>query len=254
MPLQIAKSRAPKVGLFVLVVCTAPSLAVAGSVMYSQTNGARSSSALFERSGSNLVITLTNTSIADALVPTDILTSIFFELSGDPALTPISAVLPAASSVFVGGSGVDVTPIDRVVGGEWAYRNGIAGMAPYNGGISSSGLDLFGPHDVFPGVNLQGPASPGGNQYGITSAGDNLLTGNGGLTGRDFIKNSVVFTLGGFDAEPDAAVLSVLFQYGTSLDEPSFDGNVPEPGTLALGVIAALAFVAYRMGRPHVRR
>ncbi len=232
--------------LFILAVWALPAPALAGPITISMTDGDRSASAEFVRSGSNLVVTLTNTSTADMLVPSDILTGIFFNISGNPTLSRISALVPLGSSVFVGNSGADVTPADRVVGGEWAYRHSIAGLPPFNGGISSTGLDIFGPFDMFPGPNLQGPASPGGVQYGITSAGDNLLTGNGGISGEHLIKNSVVFTLGGFDSEPDAVILSVAFQFGTDLDEPRFTVNVPEPGTLVLAALALLALIGFR--------
>lgn len=231
--------------LQVLAVVAAPAMALAGPITFSMTDGDRSASAEFQRSGSNLIVTLTNTSTADALVPTDILTGVFFELSGDPSLTRTSALVPIGSSVFVGNTGTDVTPADRVVGGEWAYRHTIVELPPFNGGISSTGLDIFGPFDRFPGDNLQGPESPAGVQYGITSAADDLSTGNGGISGEHLIKNSVVFTLSGFDSEPDAVFLSVAFQYGTSLDEPRFTVNVPEPGTLVLAAIAGLALVGF---------
>jgi hypothetical protein len=88
-------------------------------------------------------------------------------------------------------------------------------------------------------------------QYGITSAGDNLATGNGGVSGQHLIKNSVVFTLGGFSGEPDARILAVRFLYGTSLDEPQFEGQVPEPTSWALFSTGALSLAAsaYRKAR-----
>jgi hypothetical protein len=168
------------------------------------------------------------------------LTGIFFDVAGDPALTPLSAIVPGGNFVLVGSTGVDVTPSNRVVGGEWAYLNGLNQIPARNSGISSSGLGIFGPNDLFPGPNLQGPASPGGLEFGVTSAGDNLSTGNGGLSGQDLIKHSIVFMLGGFSGEPSARILAVTFQYGTAEDEPRFDGHIPEPSSLAL---AALGFL-----------
>jgi hypothetical protein len=86
-------------------------------------------------------------------------------------------------------------------------------------------------------------------QYGITSAGDNLTTGNGGLGGTHLIKNSVVLTLGGFTAEPDAAISSVYFQYGTDLTEPRIPGVVPEPSSLILLAIGAVGLAAFGLRR-----
>ncbi len=223
--------------------------ALAGSISFAFTSGSRSASVEFTRSGSDLLVELTNTSLADVLVPTDVLTAVFFQVDGDPALTRVSALVPAGNSVLVGGSGSDVTPSGGVVGGEWAYANGISNPAGFNEGISSTGLSDFGSGNLFPGDNLQGPASPDGLQYGITSAGDDLSTGNGGVSGQNLIKNSVVFTLAGFSGEPDALITAARFLYGTSLSEPQFNGTpsiiVPEPSVFVLalsGIAAALVW------------
>jgi PEP-CTERM motif len=240
--------------LAAVAIALVPLPTVAGPITYGFSSGDHSASAQFERSGTDLILTLTNTSTADALLPTDILTAVFFEIGGDPALSRISAVVPLGSSVLVGGTGLDVTPLDRIVGGEWAYENSIIEVPPQNGGVSSTGIDIFGSGDRFPGPNLQGPNSPDGVQYGLTSAGDNLLTGNGGLSGEHLIKNSVVFTLGGFSGEPDVEILSASFLYGTSLDEPQFDGHVPEPGSLTLAAFAAAALMGVLWRRRRRRR
>src|SRR5207302_8595606 len=91
----------------------------------------------------------------------------------------------------------------------------------------------------------------GGIDYGIASAGDNPLTGNGGITGHGpLIKDSIVFTL----TAAQGFVLtelgdSVVFQYGTTLTEthvtglPPITGNVlppavPEPSSIAIAATA----------------
>jgi hypothetical protein len=126
------------------------------------------------------------------------------------------------------------------VGGEWAYKSGLVG-APGGAiqGISSSGFDLFGKFDLFedvvadPTKNLSGPDSPGGLEYGITSAGDSVTTGNVAVLNNELIWNSVVFTFsgnfGGFDP---SSITNVSFQYGTALDDPNVP--IPEPGMLLL--------------------
>jgi hypothetical protein len=202
---------------------------------FSATDGTRQASVIFQTNGTDLIITLENTSSGDALVPTDVLTALFFDVNG-PALdlTRESAVLATGSAVFFGG-----TDPGGVVGGEWAYRSELIG--PHNAayGISASGFGLFGPGDRFPGSNLQGPLSLNGLDYGITSAGDDPATGNAAMTGADaLITNAVVFTLSGVPAyfDPAQSICNVSYQYGTALSEP----YVPEPESLALLSLGSL--------------
>jgi hypothetical protein len=205
----------------------------AAPILFTGSSGNLSASASFDISGGDLQVTLTNTSTADVLVPSDVLTAVFFDMQGSPTLTRLSAMLAPGSTVWFGPSN------GGNVGGEWAYKNGLSG-APGGAtqGISSTGANLFGPPDLFPGPNLQGPANPDGLQYGITSAGDLSNTGNSPVTGGfALIHNSVVFDLGALPANFTPNLVSnVWFQYGTSLTEPHLQGNspVPEPATMGL--------------------
>jgi hypothetical protein len=184
-------------------------------------SGTRSATVEFDVVGTNLLITLTNTSTRDVGVPADVLTAVFFDIADGAALTPVSAELAANSSLIYASNAY---PTDGVVGGEWAYRDGLTN-APGMYGISSAGLGLFGPHDRFPGANLGGPNSPAGIQYGIVPAGDITATGNGGVTGSGgLIKSSVVFTLRGWKSKSAPSVSKVWFQFGTGLNEPRIPG------------------------------
>jgi hypothetical protein len=111
-----------------------------------------------------------------------------------------------------------------------------------NSGIGAAGLNVFGTTGWF----YTPPHTPlDGIDYGILSAGDNSATGNGGITsGGPLIKNSIQFTLTA-DSGFTLAELgnSVVFQYGTSLDEPSFP-SVPEPTTVLAGALLLLPFGA----------
>jgi len=200
----------------------------------------RSASVTFDISGSDLCVTLTNTANTDVMVPIDVLTAVFFDISGGAvALTRTSGMLDGGSVVMYDPDG---QPAGSVIGGEWAYKSALVG-GPGNRsyGVSSTGLGLFGPGDRFPGADLQSPASPDGLQYGLLSAGDNSATGNGGVTGSGgLIMNSVKFTLGGAGSNFDLSrIHNIWFQYGTDLSEPGFPG-VPEPATLALLVGGAI--------------
>jgi hypothetical protein len=207
--------------------------------------GNLSATAEFAVVGGNLLqVTLINISPYDVEVPSEVLTALFFDIAGNPSLIPISALLRQGSMVWFG-----TTDPGGVVGGEWAYASGLSG-APGGAwqGISSAGFGLFGPHDLFPGTNLQGPDSPDGVQYGITSAGDNPLTGNQAVTGKNaLIHNSVVFTLAnlpiGFDLSD---IRNVSFQYGTDLREGTFSDGTPEPASLFLVAPVILVLAAWR--------
>jgi len=233
-----------KISLFIVAVLATPLSAFATPISFGFTSGGLGASATFDSTGSDLIVYLANTGTADALVPTDILTAVFFEVAGNPALSRTSAVVPVTSEVYEIGPGTLVTPGDRVVGGEWAFL--------ITDGISSTGLGIFGAGDRFPGANLQGPASPDGIQLGLAPSGDNLTTGNGGLSGQWLVKNEVKFTLGGFSGDPYLAISHVVFQYGTALDEPQYpadDPNIPEPSSFILAALSLIGLAAVRWRR-----
>lgn len=216
------------------------------------SDGVRTATAIFDATGTNLTIKLKNIGL-DILQPDQVLTGVFFTLSGNPVLTPVSAIVPSGSSVLFGS-----TDPGGVVGGEWAYATGISGPIGTVSGISSSGLGIFG-NANFPGSNLQGPAGVDGLQFGLASAADDPATGNAPVTGANaLVRNEVVFTLSGlpsgFDPSAAGRITEIWFQYGTSLSEPGFSNpgeppsDVPEPPALVL-LGAALGLAALRRPR-----
>ncbi len=221
------------------IIVLATGVVAYGDMYFAASQGDLAASVNFRVvSPGHLEVTLSNDSTADVTAPNQILTAVFFDIDSPLTLTAGNAVLGPGSEVLFG-----TTDPGNAVGGEWALQQGMSG-APGNRafGISSSGLGLFGPGDVFAGSNLQGPADPDGLQYGITSAGDDPATGNTPVTGTNaLIRNSVVFTL---DYSPSLPfkVENVLFQYGTDLAETSIPGlppttPVPAPAATLLGVI-----------------
>jgi len=230
------------IGILILFI-TIPFQASATPVTFSASSGLLSASATFDIVGGNLTVTLTNTSTNDVLAPSDVLTALFFSISGDPALTKISAIIDSGSTYYFDTT--SPVPVGGDVGSEWAYNNGLSMPNGATQGISSSGLGLFGPGDRFDtshGSNyLDFPADPDGLNYGILSAGDIITTGNAKVTGgTPLIKNSVIFTLGGLPSTFALnQITSVLFQYGTGLNEPQIVvvtsvHPTPEPTTIIL--------------------
>jgi uncharacterized protein (TIGR03382 family) len=208
--------------------------AMAVPLLYTGSAGSRAASVSFEIVGGALRLVLTNSSAADTLVPTDVLTGVFFDVVGNPLLTRTSVT--SAGTTRLGTTVVSAAGSD--VGGEWAYLNSLAQYGA-NSGVSSSGLGLFGAGDRFPGPNLAGPTSPNGLQYGLATFGDNPATGNGGLTGNELTQNAVTILLGGLAPSFQLSDIShVTFQYGAALTEPSLAAyavnEVPEPGSVAL--------------------
>src|SRR5687768_5217462 len=77
-----------------------PVAAHAAPVVVNGSSGPLSASAKFETSGTNLIVTLTNTSTADVLKPVDVLTGLFFDLAGNPSLSRTSALIAPGSEVY----------------------------------------------------------------------------------------------------------------------------------------------------------
>lgn len=192
----------------------------AQALLFTGSQGSLSASVDFNVIGTDLVVTLTNTSGADVLVPADVLTGVYF--SGLASASSVSAVLSPGSTVIQAAQ-----PAGGVVGGEWALGTGLSAPGGATAFISSTGAGNFVGQPTFPGINLGGPVGVNGLQFGLVSAGDNAATGNGGIQGAEgLIDNSVTFTLGnlpgGFSL---AGIGNVSFQYGTSLTEPIVPGT-----------------------------
>jgi hypothetical protein len=102
--------------------------------------------------GDALEVTITNTSTADVVVPSQVQTGLN-------------------------------------IGGEWAFTDdgGSASGIRQHYGIGSSGLGYFGPGDLIGGANLSGPVNVNGLDWGLVFFGDAAATGNTGVTSEPLV-------------------------------------------------------------------
>jgi hypothetical protein len=229
--------------LFVLILALAlVGHASAGSISFSGGDGNLSASALFALSGNTLTVTLTNTSMSDVLVPTDVLTAVWFNTTS--SLNPVSASLNG-SSVFYGS----ITN----AGDGWGYYSGLAGGGEgKNNGITAAGFGIGSGHSNFSGAHN----ALGGLDYGLLSKGDNPATGNSGVTNHGpLVQNSSQFTFSvgpGFNLNELGN--TVVFQYGTSLSDEHYNGTpVPVPESDALSAYVSALVIGGTLLRRMLR-
>ncbi|MFN3684371.1 MAG: XDD4 family exosortase-dependent surface protein [Fimbriimonadaceae bacterium] len=230
-----------------------------GAGVSPDTSNSLSAKATFQtrQSGGDwfLDVVLTNTSLdASGLQPADVLTGLFWTSPGSATLAPVSASLDG-SPVWHNGSVVAGHPDS--VGGEWAFRSGLAYRSSTGVfGASSAGLALFGPFDRFdPAQNLAGPTGVGGLEYGLLpSLGAWPTDASAPVAASPLTSGGVKLVFWTGSTELPAPPSAVWAQYGTSLTEPYLQltggliqpQGVPVPEPLTLGLTGAALAVALR--------
>lgn len=219
-------------------------------------------SAGFTISGDTLSIVLSNIAPSHASgvqdVPGSTLTGIFFDLTGNPSLTTVSALIPVGSSLIQTatcnpGACAGATN----VGGEFSYFFSGAGYSSRGSAhqsIAASGyLQGNASSGNFNGPNLNNPVALGGVDFGLISAAAGFNP-NGGLSGVPLIQDSAVFTLTGVAGLTTSNIFNVWFQYGTSLSEASICAtctppkvSLPEPNMLFLIVLGTAMMIMFRL-------
>lgn len=223
-----------------------------GSATFAGANGSASAQATFSIVGGNLQLVLENTAGLERYTPGDVLSGVFFNISGNPSLVPLSAT---ASGGIVNGGGCSPACSSGAIniGGEWGYRwsaNGkLSGDPLPNYGISASGYSSaspgFGVGEVtlFGNQQLDRQISLGGLNFGIVGSSYDAEESNGG-TRVPLVKSSATFTWSGLPAGFSLENISgVTFSYGTGPDtllptggtqtttQQSSTDAIPEPST-----------------------
>jgi len=241
----------------------AESVAFIGKGTNSASGQQLSAKVEFQMVGTSLQITLTNTSTQSSFVPSDLLTAVFFDIAGIPTISSSKYLSAVATSVVkevdvvtkVGKKSV-TTPTEVVTTNTNIKYPGQNGGWRYSNSVSSSGSGApsqkygFGTAGFSPSIFGGGG---GGSQmdYGVVNSSFNAITsGNPGMMGKPFVRNSITFTLTGLAStfNPYTAISNVRFQYGTALSDTHFNGTkeihsttaTPEPSSLALIGIGAV--------------
>ena len=221
-------------------------IAFTGSGTNSASGLNLSAQAVFTYNGGvTLTLDLKNTSVDGAKVPSDVLTSVFFNLNTPNTVSAVSALLPIGSVVLN-------PPPTYDLGKEWAFATGISGPGGTNTGVGSSGLGIFG------AGNFIVPGNPtDGMNYGIVSF--IRPDANPAASSGTFVDDTMQFTFAVGAGFSLAHISGLNFQYGTDLSEPNIPGGpppgtpVPEPGTIALlasaGVSSIFAKAKFRKKR-----
>jgi hypothetical protein len=209
------------------------------AVMFAGSLGSLAASAEFTLDGDDLKIHLVNTSLTPVGDNPNVLTGIYFDLAGNPALTAGSVALDATSFYTNTSNNSVALPL----GDHWAYGSGTGGDKPAGYGfygVGACGFGIFGPHQTFTGNG----GSPSGVNYGLISE-MSASASNGFKNQGPQIGSGIDIILNGALSElPD--ITNVRFQYGSSTTtETSFIAvRVPEPHTavLLLSGAVGLAF------------
>jgi len=214
----------------------------------------------FSIRGSQLDIELKNTATFLTLDPKDILTAVFFDITGNPSLNGPTAVVAPGTVLFrTATQSTLIAPTSLMLGstpGGWDYEyraTGAGGISQHYG-FGTAGLGYFAG-----GTSSGGNGGPG--NYGI--AQDVTYTSFSGYLKKDkkstdptpLVNSLVEFTLSNLPTGFQLSDIShVRFQYGTSTSEPTFPGtrvtqvtiqSVPEASTWVMAALGAVGFLGY---------
>ncbi|MEH2163660.1 MAG: XDD4 family exosortase-dependent surface protein [Nostoc sp.] len=208
----------------------------------SASNNALASSVVFDDLLNPGKLTVTLTNMKNVSVPSDVLTSVFWDYAGSPL--NLSLISATASKVTQNNPSTTTNNVNLLNtpnnGKEWAFASTTNSAGLINGVTQDYGLGTVG-LGIFQGIGGQQQVN-----YGIIDGYN--ANANSPVKGGSFVDNSATFVLSGLPTNFDISKIgSVRFQYGTDLKEPSIikaqgsyyspppptPKKVPEPGTTA---------------------
>jgi hypothetical protein len=228
-------------GVSALALLGAATLPAATIGVFTVNSGGYAATASFDLTGTTLTLTLTNT--ASVSVPSDVLTGLFFDIAGNPALTAFNAAMGGSSQLSNGTNpplNITAPPTGSLTGG-WQYLFNSSSLAgtTQEYGVGTAGFGIFNGNQVNTG-------GQGGNfDYGLANS---KLNPNTPVAAALLIFNTAVFQWTVPTGTTGLSISNVRFQYGTALNEKSFGcvsatsgcipsddgGDVPEPSTMGL--------------------
>jgi hypothetical protein len=238
-----------------------------GSGLSSASGESRSAAVEFEVSGTNLIVTLQETtqSYVEMVQPDDVLTGVAFRLDGVDTTSLALIGADAGSSnvwlnttpVTLNSSGDTTDPSDLTIRGRpnpdtnlgpdgnlntglnggWSAPlnfdaidgiDGMLGNDSRNMALGTAGFSNGNPSGD--GIFRDNPSSVGGLNYGLVGPGFSPGSGNNPVDSNEVIQSSITFTLSNLPAGfLEENISEVWFQYGTDVGQTGFAGILVEP-------------------------
>lgn len=192
-----------------------------------------------------LCLTLVNTQAGGTTSRGDLLDALYFSVTGNPTLTPASAlantiVNPSSTNTPV----LSVSPQASPLAGGWALAT-TPGIDSVNPGLPTSGYAWSTVGNS--GAISNGTYNVGSDDYGIIAPGSSYT--GGGSHGIPVIQTEVFLTLSGFGTNSLTSISGVVFTWN-STGQFSVAGQeaTPEPSTFLLfgSALAGIALLKAR--------
>lgn len=182
-------------------------------------------------SGGVLTIDLKNTASTLAANNPQVLCGLFFSLPSGTTLSTVSASLSGSLPSSWGPSSVVNGSLLENVGEGWVYAGGVS-VKGQNAGISAAGFGIFGNTGYFYNDTSHTQPILDGADYGII----NGLASPQHLNPGPQISNEIEFKLNVSGAlDLNAFSKTLVFQWGTALDEGSGGPGLPPQGSIPDG-------------------